>query len=220
MGQKFSDVETVFHEEIYSKKKEFKDLRNATKHKRLGAKSMMFPSDFMSTKEKKKHMKAGEVLTTNMYDNILTIAEFNALETYEKKNRMQYWRSVYSNKEIQQAMGIANSPYYKIIAELDLPKAPRTNKTRTGSTIKKEKKSVAVKPSLLELTMDVPVVPEVKEEPKVVQEVIVNGLNVIFNGTYNAEKIEKQLTKFMLLLDGEEEDFYIELKLMQKQPNN
>jgi hypothetical protein len=222
MGQRFSDVEAVFHEEIHSKKKEFKDLRNATKHKRLGKKSVMFASDLMSRAEKKRHMGAGKIMTTNMYTDILPIAEFEALETYEQRNRMQYWRTEKSNKEILAGMGISSKRYYDIVQELDLPKAPRTRTGTTKEVKKKEtapKKSVAVKPSLLDLAMDVPVVevPEVKEEPKV-QEIIVNGLNVIFNGTYSAEKIEKQLTKFMLLLDGEEEDFYIELKLMQKQP--
>jgi len=53
-------------------------------------------------------------------------------------------------------------------------------------------------------------------EVKNPQEIIVEGLNVIFTGTYTAEKIEKQLTKFMLLLDSEEDDFYIEFRLMQK----
>jgi hypothetical protein len=213
MGQRYSEVESVFMDEIQSKKKEFKDFRNATKHKRLGKKSVMFASDFMSRKEKMKYQKAGEVLTTNMYDTILTIAEFNELEKHEKKNRLQYWRTQYSNKEIQQAMGIANSPFYKIVEELDLPKAPRTHKPRTGTSTKKKES-----PKETSVVAAPPIVPEVKEEKQVVQEVIVNGLNVIFNGTYSAEKIEKQLTKFMLLLEGEEDEFYIEMKLMQKQP--
>lgn len=217
MVQKYSEVESVFMDEIQSKKKEYKDFRNATKHKRLGKKSVMFASDFMSRKEKMKYQKAGEVLTTNMYDTILTIAEFNELEKHEKKNRLAYWRTQYSNKEIQQAMGIANSPFYKIVEELDLPKAPRTHKPRTGTSTKK-KETPKETPKETSVVASPPIVPEVKEEKQVVQEVIVNGLNVIFNGTYSAEKIEKQLTKFMLLLDGEEEDFYIELKLMQKQP--
>jgi replicative superfamily II helicase len=216
MGQKFSEVEAVFHEEVHSKKKEFKDLRNATKHKRLGKKSVMFASDFMSRAEKKRHMGAGKIMTTNMYEDILPIAEFDALETYEQRNRLQYWRNEKSNKEILQGMGISSKRYYDIVQGLDLPKAPRgKNKgtPRKGSSLKKKEAPTPVAVS----SVPEVVAPEVKEEPKV-QEIIVNGLNVIFNGTYSAEKIEKQLTKFMLLLDGEEEDFYIELKLMQKQP--
>ncbi len=214
MVQKFSDVEAVFHEEINSKKKEFRDFKNATKHKRLGKKSVMFASDYMSRKEKLKHRKAGEIMTTNMYDNILTIEEFNQLETYEKRNRMQHWRSVYSNKEIQNAMGIANSPYYKIIAELDLPKAPRTNKPRTGST---KKKSASKEKSVAISTVSDVQAAQQESQPQV-QQILVDGLNLVFQGTYTAEQIQKQLTKFSLILEDDSEEYFFEFRLMQKQP--
>jgi hypothetical protein len=52
----------------------------------------------------------------------------------------------------------------------------------------------------------------------VVQEIIVEGLHLSFIGTYDAEKIQKQLSKFDLMLEGEESDFYIEMKIMQRAP--
>lgn len=217
MVQKFNEVESVFNDEVFAKKKEFKDFRNATKGRRLGKNNVMFASDFMSRKEKIKHRKAGEVLTTNMYQDILPFEEFDALETYEKRNRMQYWRTEKSNKEILAGMGISNKKYYDLVAELELPKAPRTNsgKPRKGSSKKQEPKET--KPVAVQVQVQETVPEQVQTNP--VQEIMIDGLNLVFQGTYNAELIQKQLTKFSLLLEDEPEEFYFEFRLMQKQPN-
>ena len=59
-------------------------------------------------------------------------------------------------------------------------------------------------------------VPEATQPP--VQELLVDGLNLAFIGTHNADVIQKRLEKFIALLEDEPEEFYIELKIMQKQP--
>ena len=68
-------------------------------------------------------------MVTNMYDEILHIDEFET-ETYEKKNRLQYWRNIYSNKEITTGMGIWNNKYYSHCRRTRLPKAPRANSNK------------------------------------------------------------------------------------------
>ena len=212
MGTRFSDVEEFFHEEVQAKKKEFKDLKTATKHKRLGKSSVLFPSDMMSRKEKMEHRRAGTVTTTNMYKDILPIAEFEALETYEKRNRLQFWRSENTNKEILAGMGISSKKYYDIVQELDLPKAPRLDRGEKKPRKAPVKKQVAIQS---DLTMDVPII----QEPQVqVQQILVDGLNLVFQGTYTAEQIQKQLTKFSLILEDDQEEYFFEFRLMQKQP--
>jgi len=214
-----SEIEKMFHEEVRDKKKTASGVHHKTgKNGYVG--NMRFPSDIMNRSEKMRHRKASKVMTTNIFDEILTIDEFEKLETYEKKNRLQYWRNKFSNKDIQQAMGIGNSPFYKIVKELDLPK---TNRFKSDEPTKRKgavKKQVAIQSNLVFAEEKLPEVPEAPKPETIVQEVVFEGLNVMFRGTYTADKIEKQLTKFMLLLDGEEnEEFYVELKLMQKQPN-
>jgi hypothetical protein len=206
-----TEAEKIFHEEVRDKKRTASGVHSKTgKNGYVG--TMRFPSDIMSRKDKIKYRKASKVMTSNLYSDILTINEFRQLEQEEQKNRMIYWRSNYSNKEIQKKMGIANSPYYKIIAELDLPKAPRTERTkpnRSGKTKVQEPKEKPIQEQT-ELAISTP-------EKEKVQEVIVDGLHLVFNGTYSPEMIIKQLSKFELLLDGEDNDYYIELKLMEKQ---
>ena len=210
MMQKLNDIERMFYDEVRDKKKTASGVHHKTgKNGYVG--KMRFPTDFMNRSEKMKYRRAGKVVTTNIFDEILPIEEFEKLETYEQKNRLQYWRNERPNKEIVQGMGISNKKFYDLVSELELPKAKRVdrNPTRKASATKKVKELVPAVQEVSEV-----VIPP-KQETNV-QEVIVNGLNVIFTGTYSAEKIEKQLTKFMLLLDSEEDDFYIEFRLMQK----
>jgi hypothetical protein len=222
----YSEAERLFYEDMREKKRTASGVHHKTGKKGYVGK-MLFPTDIMSRKDKYNHRKAGKVMSSNIYDEIITIDKFNELEDFEKRNRMAYWRSNYTNKEIKSAMGIANSPYYKIVSELGLPKAPRTQHE--------------YKPRKAKTKVVSEVVPEVKEnetleafnlgyeaglktaieqaESKVsdpVQEIMVNGMYLVFNGNFSATHIQNQILKFASMLDGEEDEFYIELKLMQK----
>lgn len=206
--QPINDAENLFLEEVRAKKKETASWRSSQKHKRMGKGSIRFASDFMNPKERKEHRRASTVTTTNIFDEILTREQFEGLETFEKKNRMQYWRAKFTIKEIQQAMGISNGDYYKIINILELPKDRSHSKPRTPR--KSRVTSEALKQPLEAF------IPKPEETPAPVQQVIVNGMHLIFNGTYSPEELQRQLLKYAGLLDGESDEFYIELKLVQK----
>lgn len=208
----YSEAEQSFNEEIRDKRKGLSGVRGKTGKKGYVGK-MLFPSDIMSRKDKYNHRKAGKLVISNLYKEILTIDEFRKLETEEQKNMMLYWRNEYTNGEIKEAMGIANSPYYKLVAELGLPKAPRgpiKNKSRAAKT-----KIVAAAPKKEEVAPTA--APEAIAAPETpVQEVLVNGMYLVFNGSFSPAHIQNQILKFASMLDGEEDEFYIELKLMQK----
>lgn len=208
-----SEAEMVFLEEVREKKRTASGVHHKT-GKRGYVGTMRFPSDIMSRKEKMKHRRGSKIMSFNMFDEILTLEEFNKLETEEKKKRMIHWRAKYMTKEIIKGMGVGSGTYYKIAQELDLPKAPRVDRSpnvRRKATVKAEPKIAIITPPP-ELEME-PIAP-----PPPVQEIIVNGLHLAFNGTYKPDLIQRQLTKFQLLLEDESDDFYIELKIMQKQP--
>jgi hypothetical protein len=210
----FSEAEKLFNQEVRDKKRTASGVHHKTgRNGYVG--TMRFPSDIMSRKDKIKYRKAGKVVTTQLYEEIIPVAEFEALEKYEQKNRMAYWRNVYTNKEITNAMGIHNNRYYKIVAELGLPKAPRVDRhePRKSKPIKvqeKQEKSIAVESSPIKAPE-----PETKAEP--VQEILVNGIHLVFSGTYSPELIQRKLAKFELMLEDETDDFYVELRLIQKQ---
>jgi|tagenome__1003787_1003787.scaffolds.fasta_scaffold20964066_4 hypothetical protein len=222
----YNEAEQAFYSDIREKKKAASGVHSKTGSRGYVGK-MLFPSDIMSRKEKYNHRKAGKVQVSNLYEEVLTVDEFEQLEIEDQKNRMQYWRSNYSNKEIQKKMGIANTPFYKIVKKLDLPKAPRTN----GPQMKKPRKATATakktlldyaaiesQQSQLEFAPEAPPAPP-EAIPAPVQELLFEGLHIVYNGTYTAESIQKKLSKIDLLIDGEPEEFYIEFKLVQKQTN-
>ena len=116
-------------------------------------------------------------------------------------------------------MGIHNNRFYKIVKRLDLPKAPRVDRNpprrAKGVNVQdKQEKAIAVKSSPI-MTPEPEAKPEIKTEP--VQEVLVDGIHLVFSGTYSPELIQRKLGKFELMLEDETDDFYIELRLIQKQ---
>jgi hypothetical protein len=211
-----SEIEKAFYEDIREKKKAASGVHSRT-GKRGYVGKMLFATDFMSRKEKYNYRKAGRVMTSNMYDEIITIEDFEQLEQHEQRNRFQYWRSKYNNEEIKNGLGIHNAKLYNIIDALGLPKAKKNNEGKRKAKVKAEPKAAAPKEEA-----KVPQVAAEKQEPKVaepeqqVQTVIVNGLSLIYNGDFTAEHIQKQLQKIITLIDGETDNFYVELKLMQK----
>lgn len=209
--QQLNEIEKAFLKDIAEKKKETASMKSALKHKRLGKGSMRFPSDIMSRKEKIEHTRAGKIMTSNLYDRILTKDEFTALETHEKRNMMAYWRNTYTNKEIMSSMGLSNAAYYEIVGELGLPKAPKTFKGE-----RKPRKKVAAIKVMQEASEQLSLPETIVQQPAPIQEIIVNGMHLVFNGTYQPEAIVRQLLKFGSLLEGETDDYYIELKLVQK----
>ena len=110
-------------------------------------------------------------------------------------------------------MVIGSVQFYEWVKELDLPRAPRRHKRRAGTTPKKIKAiTAAITPEATAKEIEL----AVQECQPAVQEIIIDGLHLVFNGTYKAEKIQKQLGKIIALLDDENDDFFIELKVMQK----
>jgi hypothetical protein len=87
---RLDDAENIFEDEVRRLKKEKASLYEATKHKRLGKKNMRFPSDLMSRKEKLEHRRAGKIMSSNLYDKIPLIEEFEKLETHQQRNLKRY----------------------------------------------------------------------------------------------------------------------------------
>lgn len=200
----YSEAEQAFHEDVREKKRTASGVHHKT-GKRGYVGTMRFPTDIMSRKDKYNYRKAGKVMTTNLYDEIITIDEFERLEKDEQRNRMIHWRNQYTNKDITTGLGIWNARYYSLVAELELPKAPRSYKKREAK----------VKVAPVEKSKEI--IPAQKEEAA--QVILVNGLNLVFNGTYSPEVIQNQLLKFATLLEGETDDFYLEFRIQQKQTN-
>lgn len=208
--QKYNEAERLFLEEVREKKKTASGVHHKT-GKRGYVGKMLFPTDLMSRKEKYNHRKAGKVVTTNIYDLFLSLDEFKQLDEFEQRNRLAYLRSKHSNKDIMKEMGMNNANYYKLVNDLGLPTAPRSGGKEKRKAIAKKTIAIETQPAPAATSTATQI-----EAPAPIQEVIINGLHLVYNGTFEPEMIVKQMLKFAALLEDETDDFYVELKLMQK----
>lgn len=219
------NIERLLREDIIDKKRTgrgaFSMRGKGVKHGISGA--FRTPSYFMTNKEKKS--LNGEVETFNMYETILAYEDFKLKDKELQKLMLTRWREIYDNMKIRTELGLSNKAFYDLVAELEIPKKTRIEKAGSRRTSKpkqaKTKQTVAVTPkkNLLDLVED-SIQEEIKKEkqaPKTptVQALITNGLHVEYNGSYDAETINKILTKIQLLVDGESSEFRISLSLSE-----
>lgn len=209
--QRYNEAEQCFFEDVRQKKKAALGVHSKTGKNGYTGK-ILFPTDLMSRKEKYNHRKAGRVMTTNMYEDILPIEEFEILEAYEQRNRLAYWRGMKNAKDIQKEMGINSKRYYEIVSELQLPKAPRT---KSGEEPKKRTAKVTTAPETIKAAA-IAIQSSLDLEPTPEPEEICSGLQLNFKGTFSAEHIIKQFLKYGSLLEGEEDKYFVEIKLVQK----
>lgn len=203
------NIEKIFISEIIEKKHTVNSNRHRSGNSvRKSARKVFFVSDSMSRKEKRQHTKAGKVECYNMYETILPKDEFFLKDLETQKLMMSKWRDMYSNEKVMKGMGItANATFARIINELNLPK-----KRRVNTNGRKTKSSVAI-------TTKVGQVKEVKQEvieqEDNVVKLITNGLHLEYNGVYDADSINRILTKLQLLVDGEENKFRINIEFSE-----
>jgi hypothetical protein len=168
------------------------------------------PYDFMSAKQKRE--LNSEVKSFNMYEKILLKEEFFERDRETQKTLMTKWRENYSNKEIMSSMGIlGNNAFNNLIKDLGVP--PKQNRIMKTSTKRKAKTTVSKtsQPSQGETPIK-----EVAQQVQQPVKIIINGLHLEYNGTFDAEQLAKIFTKLQLLVDGEPSDFYLTLTLTEE----
>jgi hypothetical protein len=214
-----SVVEKMFQDDVRDKKRTASGIHSCT-GKRGYVGKMKFPSDIMSRKDKYNYRKSGKVETSNMYETMIPYFDFKQLPDEQKKQHLQAYRNNFSNKEIIGTWRISQNTFYKIIKELDLPKASRVHKGKSKRTAKPT--------TTTNTTSKTPVEAYVVEEtlPQMVKDQVEANLNSYqeepdgfgfkIKGTYNTEKLIKRLEKLALILDDEESEFEVDIKIKEK----
>lgn len=218
------EIERAFNEEIREKRKAgsgaFHKRGKGVKHGISGA--LRTPSYYMSKKEKDK--LNGEVSVSFMYETIIPIEEFKLKDKELQKLMLTRWREIYDNMKIRTELGLSNKAFYDLVAELEIPKKTRIEKAgsrkvgRPRQAKPQTTAQVTPKKNLLDLVEEsIQEEIKAKETPKnpTVQTIITNGLHVEYNGNYDADTINKILTKIQLLVDGESNKFRISLSLSE-----
>lgn len=211
---------SIFDLEVREKKNQafLNKAKTGAKGGSSSRKGMRTPFDFMSKQEKKN--LNGEVKVTNMFTTILEWNEWNLKDKETQKELMTKWREVYPNTEIMKTLQIGrdkpfnSQSFADIVNDLGCPK--KTHQNHSGVRKPRKSKNIAIakveeKPTLLELALEHAPEPE----PQVQPILVTNGLNLEYNGEFDAEQLARIFTKMQLLVDGETNKFKISLRITE-----
>jgi hypothetical protein len=209
----YNDEENLFALEVKEKKSQAHAHRARTgRGSSKRRKGMSTPFDFMSKSERER--LNGEVKLTNLFDMIITREEFDTMEEKQQKAMMTHWREIYPNEKIMQEMGITGSgTFHNYINKLEIPRKKRHG-GRPKKVEKKENKKVLA-PTVQapeNISENTPIVNKFVQQPV---KLITNGLHLEYNGNFSSEQINKILTKIQLIVDGEDNNFNIELRISE-----
>ena len=219
-------IDKEFKNEIYEKKKLTYGNRAKTSAggRRASFRGVKTEYDFMNREERKQ--LNGEVITTNLNDIVIKKEQFDLCSKEKQRELLTHWRELYENTYIMEQMGIRGSnTFHKYIKGLDIPKKPRGGsrgnnggrpRKAATATIKQEKAPQ------INLKFEEPAIQDEVIEIETIQQPIksilqtVEGLQLEYNGIYNAEQLSKIFTKLQLMTDGEECKFQLNIKLTEK----
>lgn len=221
-------IDKEFKNEIYEKKKLTYGNRAKTSAggRRASFRGVKTEYDFMNREERKQ--LNGDVITTNLNDIVIKKEQFDLCSKEKQKMLLTHWRELYENTYIMEQMGIRGSnTFHKYIKGLDIPKKPRggsrgNNGGRpkkaaaaiTHTPVKKEK-APQITLQIEEPTIQEPVIENSIQQPISLVQAI-EGLQLEYNGIYDAEQLSKIFTKLQLMTDGEECKFKLHIKLSEK----
>jgi hypothetical protein len=204
--------EDLFTLEVKEKKQLAHSHRSRTgRGSSKSRKGMSTPFDFMSKAEKEK--LNGEVKLTNLFDTIISREEFETMDEKQQKAMMLHWRDIYPNTKIMKEMGISSSgAFHGIINRLEIPRKGRVDDRRKGNGKKIQNKKALAPTVQAPQIATTPIIENFVQQPV---KLITNGLHLEYIGNFNSEQINKILTKIQLLVDGEENNFNIELSISE-----
>jgi hypothetical protein len=205
------EAEILFQQEITARKNDMKNLRSKTGSKGSSGsrKGVRTAYDYMSTKERKK--LSGAVSVKNLFDLLLSKEEFESYPKEKRKEILIHWRDIYPNQRIMEALEVkSQGTFNKLLEDLEVPK-----KRSWKKNIKKEKPQ-ARKEIQKEVTMSEEIAAPVADPIEKTDTIIFDGLRLNYNGVYNADQIEKILTKLQLIVNGEENKFIMSISLQEK----
>lgn len=202
-----NEIERMFREEVRDKKITGYGI-HSRKGKRGYVGKMMFPTDFMSRKEKQQYRKAGKVVTTNLYDEItMNYNQWKVLKEEDQKKYMQEWRNRFTLPEISEKLGAGESTIWSKCKQLGITSGKRGYRKRTAVT------KTTILDTGKQQTIDKQPVSSIAVKPIEVFEPMVipktNGMHLSLTGTYAAEEIVRKLTNFSVLLSEEKTKFDI-----------
>ncbi|MBJ8113643.1 hypothetical protein JDS99_29355 [Bacillus cereus group sp. N6] len=216
------EVQRVLQEEIREKKRTASGVHHKT-GKRGYVGKMLFPTDMLKGKEKRSYQKASKVEISNMYETMMSRAEFEALPVGQQKQMLQGYRIHFHLKDILKHWKMSTATLYTLIKELELPALPKENvlAKRKESRQKNRRTSKETKQKSMESVLPVEQISLFDTDSEVVHRIAaavpVQGYRTILSGVYSSEELISRLLKMGALLEGEENMFRVQLVIEEQE---
>ena len=200
---------SIFDIEVKEKKAQASQLRSKTNGRRN--RRSMLPVDFMTKTQLKEYTKGGEIMVSNLWDNLITLEQYEALSDEKKKFAMEHWRKVHSVAAIKNALKMNDYKVYKEFDRLGVQYEKRTQtKKRTAKALTQEQQPAAA--AIIET--------EEIQQPAAAQTVQIlpaaySGSTFFFDDISNAEEIVSKLFKYAAFLEGEKNKFRLRLEITE-----
>lgn len=114
------DIEKLFIEDCISKKLISKGVHNRAARRKGFRGKVMFPVDLLKGKEKKAYMGNSDVVTYNLYDNIMPYDDFKKLDKDEKRKVLSEYLKRFSREEIISVWNVSKQTIYDLTYKLSL----------------------------------------------------------------------------------------------------
>jgi len=215
-------MRSIFEEELREKKQQRHALRAKTSGKRKKAGSML-PIDFMSKAQQKEYTKAGEIMITNLWDEIITLEQYNELSDEKKKNALEHWRKVHSTAAIRKKFGWNSNKTYKEFERLGIQVQKRVHKnprkgTTTAAQTQKPAANIKEEAALQKIQQQI----EQREEAATTGAIVgtwlpqqESGSTFYLDDTLKSEEAITKLMKYAAFLEGEKNKFRLRVEIKE-----
>lgn len=217
-------MSSIFEEEVREKKQQRHLYRAKTNGRRKSG--SMLPIDYMTKAQQKEYTKAGEIVLSSIWDEIITLDQYNELTDEKKKQALEHWRNVHTTAAIRKKFKWNSNKTYKEFDRLGIEKAIRKPRTATGvqkaPAAKKEKPAANINLSFDDHYEPESLRPLEIKEVKQVEEVTARmipaantGSTLFFDDTISAEEAITKLMKYAAFLEGESHKFRLRLEITE-----
>ena len=112
MHKNTDDIKEIYQEDLTNKYKIGKSAltyKSGTYKHRLRS-----AADLMNPYQRRKYRKSGEVIVSNIFDQLMTREEFDQKTPEQQKNILIRWKELYANKEILKALNMGSATLYRL----------------------------------------------------------------------------------------------------------
>ena len=215
-------MQNIFEIEVKEKKQQKHALAAKSNGRRKS--NFMLPTDYMDKAQRDEYMKAGEIVTTNLWDQILTKTQYNELSDEKKKFAMEHWYKRYKTAEIKNALGYSDYQLYKEWNRIGVEYEKRPNRTRKAKVTAAKKDKPAANIDHFEpegnKPLDIKEIEEKIEQKQQATTVTVmpaanSGSVLYMDDTLDSEAAITKLMKYAAFLEGESNKFRLRIEISE-----